>query len=313
MNKLVFCKHCGIPFLPKTYNQKYCSKECKRKELAPPPRAVHEERTCPQCGKIFVTKNARSTYCSRECQYRARTNCLPEAEAKEKRQNESFEKTKALLGTYGFEYVSGFDGCLSKIKIVCLTCGAETEIIADSIRERHKTTCPNCKRLEKEKTRQQAELQKARKDLIKALNKVLKQKEKELEEKIPLSETKCKYCGKMFVPKNRGNKVCPTCKNSRKDRRFGKHHSHITWQKIWERDNHTCWLCGKECNPNDYEIKIGKDGKPVTVVGGTFPSVDHIVPVFNGGQDTFDNVRLAHQSCNTKRGVSDWHNHLRRA
>lgn len=42
-----------------------------------------------------------------------------------------------------------------------------------------------------------------------------------------------------------------------------------------------CWLCGRP----------GAD------------TVDHIVPYALGGADTIDNLRPAHRSCNSRRGV----------
>ena len=53
---------------------------------------------------------------------------------------------------------------------------------------------------------------------------------------------------------------------------------------VWERDNGVCHLCGEYVH---YEQA----------------SRDHLVPRFNGGPTTFDNVALAHKKCNSKRGI----------
>ena len=71
----------------------------------------------------------------------------------------------------------------------------------------------------------------------------------------------------------------------------------ITVKALYERDNGLCWLCGKRCDMNDYETR--EDG--TIVCGENYPSVDHIIPVCEGGKDTWDNVRLAHRGCNAKR------------
>ena len=64
----------------------------------------------------------------------------------------------------------------------------------------------------------------------------------------------------------------------------------IKWWDIAKRNGGdlTCWICGGECVPGSR--------------GDDAPSVDHLVPISNGGSDTFDNVRIAHRWCNRDRG-----------
>lgn len=64
----------------------------------------------------------------------------------------------------------------------------------------------------------------------------------------------------------------------------------IKWWDIAKRNDGdlTCWICGGECVPGSR--------------GDDAPSVDHLVPISNGGSDTFDNVRIAHRGCNRDRG-----------
>lgn len=64
----------------------------------------------------------------------------------------------------------------------------------------------------------------------------------------------------------------------------------IKWWDITKRNGGdlTCWICGGECVPGSR--------------GDDAPSVDHLVPISNGGSDTFDNVRIAHRGCNRDRG-----------
>lgn len=64
----------------------------------------------------------------------------------------------------------------------------------------------------------------------------------------------------------------------------------IKWWDIAKRNGGdlTCWICGGECVPGSR--------------GDDAPSVDHLVPISNGGSDTFDNVRIAHRGCNRDRG-----------
>ena len=61
-------------------------------------------------------------------------------------------------------------------------------------------------------------------------------------------------------------------------------------EEIFERDNWTCQLCQE---PIDPELKWPESG---------FASIDHIVPISLGGDDTPDNVQAAHLSCNQGKG-----------
>jgi hypothetical protein len=49
---------------------------------------------------------------------------------------------------------------------------------------------------------------------------------------------------------------------------------------VYLRDNGVCGLCGKHVEPDDV-------------------SVDHILPISRGGQNTLDNYQLAHHRCNS--------------
>lgn len=61
------------------------------------------------------------------------------------------------------------------------------------------------------------------------------------------------------------------------------------------RDNNVCYLCNERCDREDYTIT--SDG--YFIVGETYPSIDHVVPISKGGTHTWDNVKLTCFSCNT--------------
>lgn len=54
-------------------------------------------------------------------------------------------------------------------------------------------------------------------------------------------------------------------------------------QVIAERDNWTCWLCGRDVRP-------------------TSASADHLIPKSKGGKNVITNLKLAHKGCNSRRG-----------
>lgn len=64
------------------------------------------------------------------------------------------------------------------------------------------------------------------------------------------------------------------------------------WRKtIYQRDNWTCGICGHPVDP-DLEWPNPESA-----------SLDHIVPLSQGGEHTRANTRLAHLHCNTSRGA----------
>lgn len=63
----------------------------------------------------------------------------------------------------------------------------------------------------------------------------------------------------------------------------------ITLKALVKRDNGICKICGKPTNESD--ITNGH-------IGRLYPTLDHIIPISKGGTHTWDNVQLAHMSCN---------------
>lgn len=70
----------------------------------------------------------------------------------------------------------------------------------------------------------------------------------------------------------------------------------ITLEKLYERDNGVCKICGGLCDYNDYEII-----NDTIIAGNNYPSIDHIVPINKGGSHTWDNVQLSHRLCNCRK------------
>lgn len=118
---------------------------------------------------------------------------------------------------------------------------------------------------------------------------------------------KCEECGKEFEMKSIRSKYCSDhCLNKAYYRRKeierrgklkenGRINYNITLEKLIERDNDICQICGETIDKSDY--KTTDEG--YFVVGDQYPSLDHIIPVSKDGTHTWDNVQLTHHYCNS--------------
>ena len=133
----------------------------------------------------------------------------------------------------------------------------------------------------------------------------------------PTWET-CSYCGEtyMFFPsmekfgrKKAGpycSKRCYRKSNKRSSnighrlRKYGsedKPRDSIKLDKLIERDNGICYICGCETNRDDHNYRHGW-----FTIGDSYPTIDHVMPLAKGGTHTWDNVRLACRRCNSEKG-----------
>lgn len=67
--------------------------------------------------------------------------------------------------------------------------------------------------------------------------------------------------------------------------------------ELIERDNGICQICGEPVDLNDGWY----DQYNIFHVGRNYPTVDHIKPLAHGGDNTWDNVQLAHLHCNSSK------------
>lgn len=84
---------------------------------------------------------------------------------------------------------------------------------------------------------------------------------------------------------------------AKRAKRSGEHRrggSSIPILKLIEAEHNICYLCNEECGPKVDSIDVGWKRSP---------TVEHVIPRSKGGTDTWDNVRLAHVSCNSKKST----------
>jgi len=179
-----------------------------------------------------------------------------------------------LNKTYGehYEYVSGYVDSESSLYVKCKHCGDTHTKSAQFIR-RDKARCKGCKG-------------------VWGANKDIK--------------CDCKECGGSF-DSVKGMLYCSDeCRVKSIKRKAGKVRRErlgliknvIKLDELIEKENNICYICGEECDKTDHYI----DDKGYFVTGYKYPTRDHVIPLNKDGENTIDNIRLAHFHCNrTKR------------
>lgn len=69
------------------------------------------------------------------------------------------------------------------------------------------------------------------------------------------------------------------------------------WQQVADRQGGKCWLCGTRTYPDD----VQRTGTGSERLGATYPTVDYVTPIDQGGTYEWSNVRLAHRACRDRR------------
>lgn len=226
--------------------------------------------------------------------------------SKNQYKKETFDEEREYVEQFlhgRFSYVCGFADSEHKVTIKCETCGHVFERSMVSIRHGRVTICPVCDERKKKEQQERIEAEKAEQKRIAAENRERKHRDQEQARAERKRTAVCPECGISFITyKSRAICCSPECSkhraNSRHDKRIAKDKriDKITVKELYKKDAGICWICGGKCNLDDY---ITRDG--TIICGDNYPSIDHIVPVCEGGADAWDNVRLAHRGCNLAR------------
>lgn len=179
-------------------------------------------------------------------------------------------------------YHHGYINCDLSAWVECAECHEVFKVSMTSIRHKKWQGCPRCKN-EREKLKKKVEFKK--------LKPMPQGKQMEIQVLV------CKECGTTFLSYNSRQGFCSTgCKhkniNRKKDNRIPKDKiidKNITLTKLYKRDKGVCHICGGLC---DYDAEISSN---------EYPSIDHIKAVSQGGDHSWDNIKLAHRGCNTRR------------
>ena len=107
------------------------------------------------------------------------------------------------------------------------------------------------------------------------------------------------YCSRKCSSKA-GDKLRRAIGNGDSIRRARKNRTmkrRIPLGDLMERDGAVCQICGESVDLND----IYYDDNGHAYIGSKYPTMDHIVPIADGGETDWDNVQLACFRCNNKK------------
>ncbi len=199
-----------------------------------------------------------------------------------------------------FRYVGNYTGADGKADIRCRTCG--TVVTRSMITIRHRNVrCRECEAKQASEKRKEQEAKAEERKHKAEVNKAKRAKQ--------LRMAVCDICGETFLTWNSKQKYCSaSCRkestrrylayNQGSDDRLNKSNivdRDIDLKKLFKRDMGICQICGEPCDYSDcYTNENG-----TFIAGNTYPSKDHIIPLSEGGKHSWDNVRLAHRSCNS--------------
>ena len=207
-----------------------------------------------------------------------------------------------------FEFVGG-EPESNFVYIMCKDCLGVIKKSKESLKpSRSKALlCPHCqkvindaRRKKKQERREQNKIKKQKLAEIKAIEEKEAERIREIR-----SRHICKRCGQRFSGRPNRTYCSPLCarraydskaEHTRRTRMKTKSEN-VSLDLLLKRDKGICWICKLKVNQNDYFIR--PDG--TFIAGNNYPSIDHVVALKNGGTHTWNNVKLAHRICNTRK------------
>lgn len=267
-----------------------------------------KKHICVECGGEYIGRKRK--YCSDECRKVARRT----------HNRYRWRKENGLYGKYDYEDVRNCKECnvdISHMKINALYCSDLCRHTYEDRRRGHKPLDEHLSIVGEQRKQRLARLeieanerqkQRAISNIAKLLNKEVLRRERVVELTRP-----CVECGTTFYNILPGALTCTALCSKRRANRLKKLYNSnrlnesnivdkdITVQKLFKKYDGVCYLCGKECDFNDKAVT--EEG--YTIVGKTYPSIEHVIPVSKGGLHSWDNVNLAHHYCNTLKSDKD--------
>jgi HNH endonuclease len=265
---LRFCRRCGELIVARGPGRprSYCGR-CRAVVAEEHERARRPrgvERACRGCGGRFESRYGRR-YCSQGCWYRVA--CARWRDAERARRGRSWERVCEVCG------------CAFRAKSSARYCGRGCKVVAERERRRPEVELRAAERERRREERRAAEA---------------------LLRFFAGDGRRCAECGEWFVVR-RGSRYCSRACCNRHARRNAKHRRRervrrgggsVSLAYIVERDGRRCHICGRLVRMR------AKAPRPLS------PTLDHLVPLADGGAHESSNVALAHFACNVARGVA---------
>lgn len=204
----------------------------------------------------------------------------------------------------GFEYAGNYTGSDGHVDLRCKKCGHIITARWSALRFHGRNSCPNCERIEREK--REAEEQKRQEQ-----QRLDNERKKRGQEAIRMLKRakrlhRCPVCGtitdnKVYCSIKCNQKANNATKEVRRRKRIDNAliDKNISLKRLYKRDGGVCQICGEKCDWSDHQYK----GR-YFIAGKAYPSIDHIIPLSKGGEHSWDNIQLAHFSCNSKKGAN---------
>lgn len=191
-----------------------------------------------------------------------------------------------------WKYIGGYTGS-EGFMIIKHSCGYIVRKSCISIRH-NPARCEVCEAIERKNREVKRKQQIARQREAAEFFKPVKQHKQTTMKECPICGCffygRGKYCGEKCAKKSTYHYMNMK-KEERRLQAWTKESKTISLFKLYKRDGGKCWLCGKQC---DYDAESNSNN---------YPSIDHVIPIAEGGKDEWSNIRLAHRLCNTLKGA----------
>lgn len=207
---------------------------------------------------------------------------------------ETYAKKTVDEKTPWLEYVGNYTSSDGFVDVRCKNCGAIFRKSFVSIRH-GVGVCDKCYKDKRHKEKQEREQQRTK---YKAWEKKTKRYKTLLNKRATqLTFKVCPICGNIYTGTRR---YCSDrCRNQNRWRMKDGYRYLFPLEEVYKRSKGICYICGGLCDWDDYTYKDG-----TKVYGNNYPSRDHIVPKSKGGENTWENIRLAHRICNSLKSDS---------